>query len=224
MSNSRTPRRQRAPRTGRTRAALLAAGHELLADRSIDALAVDDIVQTAGVAKGSFYNHFDDKQALVSTICNDIRQQIETAVDHVNAQVEDPALRVVRALAVYVSYMLASEQRANLIMRLNVGVASTANPVNAGVLRDVAAGLRSGRFILPSVVSGALFVIGTCDIALMHAVEEASTAVTITVAQQLGALMLRGLGIPIGESEALSALAIHQLVRDSQQLRAPRSA
>ena len=200
------------PRGGRTRHALINAGRKLLADRSIDAVAVDDIVQAAGVAKGSFYTHFEDKQEFASTIRADIRQEIEAAVAKVNEEVTDPARRVARALAVYIDYILISQQRANVLLRINVGLASTANPLNEGVLHDIASGLRTGRFVTPSVQAGALFVIGVCQIALMNAVEEPSRAGTLMIAQQLGALMLRGLGVPPADAEALIATAIHELV------------
>ncbi|MDI1363949.1 MAG: helix-turn-helix domain containing protein [bacterium] len=207
------PKTPEAPRRGgRTRNALIRAGHKLLAERSIDAVAVDDIVQAAGVAKGSFYTHFEDKQELASAIRADIRREIEAAIAKVNEGVADPAQRVARALAVYIDYILISQQRANVLLRINVGLASTANPLNAGVLHDIADGLRTGRFVTPSVQAGALYVIGVCEIALMHAVEEPSRAGTVMIAQQLGALMLRGLGVPSADGEALIATAIHELI------------
>ena len=198
-----------AGRGAATRLALLAAGQRLLAERPVDAVAIDEIVQAAGVAKGSFYNHFEDKDAFASAIFHNIREEIESAVARVNTDVQDPAFRVVRALAVYVNYVLASHERASVLLRINVGLASTHNPLNKGVLEDVAAGLRSGRFIVPSVAAGALFVIGACEIALMSAVENADDRITLTLAQQIGALMLRGLGIGFAEAESLSASALH---------------
>ena len=194
---------------------MLAAGQRLLAERSVDAVAIDDIVQAAGVAKGSFYNHFEDKSAFATTILYSIRQEIEAAVQRANENITDPALRVVRALAVYVNYLLASHERASVLLRINVGITSTSNPLNKGVFEDVAAGLRSGRFVVPSVEAGALFVVATCEVAMMAAVEETDDRHTLMLTQQIGALALRGLGIGFAESESLSASAIH-LALDGQ--------
>ena len=206
------------PRRRRTRDALLAAGHRLLAERSIDALAIDEITQAAGVAKGSFYNHFEDKEALASVIREDIRQEIEAAVGEVNTGVDDPAERVARALATYMSYILASRQRAAVILRIAAGLASKDNPLNAGVLQDVAAGVRSGRFTAPSVEAGALAVNGTGQISLMRSVEEPDRAVMVRLAQQLCAVLLQGLGVPAGEAEAISARAMHDLIDSAAEL------
>lgn len=48
-------------------------------------MAIDEITQAARVAKGSFHNYFEDKEALASVIREDIRQEIEVAVARVNA-------------------------------------------------------------------------------------------------------------------------------------------
>lgn len=49
---------------------------KLLATNDYSAVSVDDIVKMAGVAKGSFYVHFDSKGALVAALIND---QVEKA-------------------------------------------------------------------------------------------------------------------------------------------------
>ena len=87
----------------RTRNALLAAGRRLFAERAIDAVAIDDIVAAAGVAKGTFYNHFDDKDALLTAIVTEIRSTVEERIATINAGIEDPAVRLTRAICVYVA-------------------------------------------------------------------------------------------------------------------------
>ena len=45
-------------RRARTRAQLIQAARELYAVSAIEAVTVDDVVEQAGVAKGTFYVHF----------------------------------------------------------------------------------------------------------------------------------------------------------------------
>ena len=209
---------------GSVRAALLTAGHQLLAQQSIESLAVDDITQTAGVAKGSFYTHFTDKTSFASTILRDIRGDIEARVELANECVGDPAQRVCRAFAVYVDYMLSTPQRGSVFRRISQGLASAENPLNRGVLGDVAAGLRTGRFVVPSVNAGALFIIGACEVAMQAAVDGTSDAETMVLAQQLAALLLRGLGLEFREAETLSASAVHDIIQLEAGVVAKRAA
>ena len=52
----------------RTRAQILEAGTMLLAERSPEALTVDAIVEAAGVAKGTFYYHFQSMEELAAAV------------------------------------------------------------------------------------------------------------------------------------------------------------
>ncbi len=60
----------RAPQKRRlvTRARLLEAAQNLIAEKGHDALRVEDVVAKAGVAKGTFFSHFEDKDRLLSEI------------------------------------------------------------------------------------------------------------------------------------------------------------
>ena len=59
MESNPSPKKRPA-RSAPTRAALVAAGFDLLVERPIDAIPIDEVVKRAGVAKGSFFNHFRD--------------------------------------------------------------------------------------------------------------------------------------------------------------------
>ena len=82
------------PRAARTRTALLEAGLDLLADRPIDAIAIDELVAAAGVAKGSFFNHFGDKYGFANAIGEAIRSDIEALIGALNADERDPLARL----------------------------------------------------------------------------------------------------------------------------------
>lgn len=50
----------------RTRARLIAAAHALFARQAVESVTVDDVMKEAGVAKGTFYVHFDDLRSLTA--------------------------------------------------------------------------------------------------------------------------------------------------------------
>ena len=60
-----TPQRRRQNRSRVTRERLVASGFGLFAEVGFDAVTVDDVCSAAGVAKGTFYFHFDSKEALL---------------------------------------------------------------------------------------------------------------------------------------------------------------
>ena len=124
-------------RAERTRAALVAAGRRLYSERAVDAVTVDDIVQAAEVGKGSFYNHFADRDALVRAVSSEIRANVEAAITRANAGVEDPARRMPRAVCTYLRFALDEPEAAGVLVRIHSGHTSLSTPLNRGLVEDI---------------------------------------------------------------------------------------
>lgn len=73
-------------RTFKTRAKLIAAAQTRIAAAGYEALRVEDVVKDAGVAKGTFFAHFKDKDALMDHL---IGQEIDAFLDEV-AELDTP--------------------------------------------------------------------------------------------------------------------------------------
>lgn len=200
-------------RAERTREALIRAGRKLFAEQPVDAVSIDDIVRAADVAKGSFYNHFPDKDALVRSVTGEIRAGVERAIGRANAGIDEPARRVARAICVYMRYAVDEPVRAGVLVRVHSGHVSTSAPLNQGIVEDVSAGLASGRFAIATMESAVLYILGVSQISLTRIVQEPTLALAVTLSQQMCALLLRGLGVPPSEAETLAAQASDEVVR-----------
>ncbi|MFM2302461.1 MAG: hypothetical protein RLZZ84_2197, partial [Pseudomonadota bacterium] len=128
---------QPSPRAARTRAALLAAGFELLAERPIDAIAIDEVVARAGVAKGSFFNHFTDKPGFANAISAALRAQLEERVSKANAGVDDPVARLSGGMRVAVDFALAERKRAIVMLRGLELSTGQGHELNRGIRADI---------------------------------------------------------------------------------------
>lgn len=186
------------------------AGQSLFAARSVDAVSVDDIVGAAEVAKGSFYNHFIDKDDLAREVAAVIRAEVETLVDAINRDTADPAVRMARAFAVYVRYAHEHPQRAKAMLRLLAGATLPDMPLNRGVRSDLEAGLAAGRFTGLPLQSALLLVMGIVQVGLIHVLEHPTDEAWIAIVPLLAG-QLRGLGVPFDEAQALARAAIHDV-------------
>ena len=179
----------------------------------MDAVAIDDIVRAADVAKGSFYNHFTDREDLVKAVVGEIRVALETRIGEVNAGIEDPARRVARAVCVYQRYALDEPQNARVMVRVSSGFSNVTSPMNQGGVEDITSGLASGRFSIATTEAGLLFVMGVSQTAMARTCRDPQPALAVSLAQQVCALILRGLGVPSGEADAIAAQAADEIVR-----------
>ncbi|MCP3102236.1 TetR/AcrR family transcriptional regulator [Myxococcus sp. K15C18031901] len=76
---------------------LLAAGLETLRQQGFNGCGVQDITDAAGVPKGSFYNHFDSKEALGAAVVDHYMQVGEAQW----TRLEDTSLTPLRRLRAY---------------------------------------------------------------------------------------------------------------------------
>jgi AcrR family transcriptional regulator len=193
------PQPVRAPRVDRrrqrTRSAIIAAGQQLFAARPIEGVSIDDIVEAADVAKGSFYNHFDDKEGLADTIVELVQGDCEHHVFVANQDVEDAAARVARALAVMVRYAHDHPDRLQAMLSLSNRSTNVKAPLNAGVTHDIGLGLETGRFKGVAVESGVLIVLGLISVAVDFLSGPDAATPPAQVVAEMGAALLRALGV-----------------------------
>lgn len=198
-------------RRDRTREALLAAGRALFARRDVDAVSIDEIVNLAEVAKGSFYNHFADKDAFAREIGAAVRNKIEDMISKATVGVTDPALHVALGMCVFVHFANTSRDAARVLYKLNDGSTMVEAPINRRVGDVVRRGLEAERFRDIDLQTGILLVMGQTVITVRHILEERRTASPETVACAMAQTMLRGLGVPLAEARRLASRASERI-------------
>lgn len=206
-------RRQR-----RNRSALLDAGERLFADRSFAGVTIDDIVDAADVAKGTFYNHFGDKEGIAEAIVELVQKDCDRETQSVNKGIGDPALRVARAMAAMIRYAFNHPDRYRSMVNLRQRKADFEAPINAGARRDIELGIECGQFTDITVQGGFLMMLA----AIAHAVEFFSSAPKVerkkSLAIELTFILLRSLGVEAEVAKSTSEKAILDLLGDGDYL------
>jgi AcrR family transcriptional regulator len=160
----------------------------------MDALSVDEIAMRADVAKGSFYNHFSDKEALARELAAHVRASLENEIARTNEGSDDPVKRIGRAFCCVLRFCLSAPERAAAMMKLFPRATDPTAPINAGVRRDVADGIAQGRIIAPSEDVAVACVVGVF-MAGANRVLDLSADRARGFAQDLGTILLHGLGL-----------------------------
>jgi AcrR family transcriptional regulator len=172
------------------------AGLQLFSERPIDAVPVDDIVSTAGVAKGSFFNHFADKHAFAGAIAAEIRLDIEARISEANRDVRDPLERLTSGMAVAVKFALSERKRTMVLLRGMAWSTSRDHPLNAGLRDDIDACIVAGHFNQQARRSGLLFWLGTCQMLMMSVLaENLSRQAAVERTHDAVVIALSGMGV-----------------------------
>lgn len=200
------------PRARRTYRALIDAGLDLLAERPIDALAIDEIVARAGVAKGSFFNHFDDKPAYGEAVGAEIRAELEQRIGAANAGVRDPVARLAGGMTTAVAFALDEPRKAAIMLRAIGQSTLRDHPLNQGVVADMNAALATGLLRDEAGLSGTRYWLGLCQILITNALERRVDREE--AAHRLGEMLvlgLTGLGLSAATAAAYAAASADDL-------------
>ncbi len=198
----------------RIREALLQACGDLLAESPIDAITINNIVDAAGVAKGSFYNHFPDKDTLAAAVATEIRLDVERAVEASNTNVTDPAYKVVRGMCNHLQLAWIDPRRAIIMLRGHETNSIAESPLNLTVRTHLQEGLDSGRFAARCEAVGVIQLIGTTYASMLRIIEQQYTLEQVVdFASRICTLMLCGFGIEEEEASRISGDSARDLIK-----------
>lgn len=196
----------------RTRSALMGAGQRLFAQRNIDGVTIDEIVEAADVAKGSFYNHFDDKESLADAIVELVQGDCDREVFSINIAVKDPAERVARAMAAMIRYAREHPDRYLAMVNLSKRRSDIDAPINAGARHDIEEGIKQGAFEGISVKVGVFMMLSMIASAVAYFAVAKDTDPPEEAASHMAMIMLRALGVETGRAKEIADRSVADLI------------
>jgi AcrR family transcriptional regulator len=147
----------------RTRAQLVAAASSLFARQAVESVTVDDVVKEAGVAKGTFYVHFEDLHALAAAVAKDLIQSFDELLQPGRLSLGEPALRIAFACSCFIDKALNDPGWARVVARMATSAPNGLEVARSRFLEDtrrLSKGLPQGGVspeLSLEIVSGILF-------------------------------------------------------------------
>jgi AcrR family transcriptional regulator len=182
---TRTDRRRE-----RTRGKLTDATRELIAEKGVAGLRIQEITERADVALGSFYNHFDSKEAVVEAV---IAESLQGLTETLAADpVEDAAELVSIAVRRFVGMAYSDPEFASLVVHLNHADALFGVAVHPAARTAVQRGINEDRFDVPDLEVAVTGILGG-SLAVMRAIIEGRLGKNAEIAHAEAAL--RSLGV-----------------------------
>lgn len=141
---------EREPRGARrkreTRARLLEAALRLMAEKGMEGVAINEITEAADVGFGSFYNHFESKEAIYAALNDWVFEDFADRLDRLVGDLADPA----EVIAVSVRHTLLRAQRepvwGRFLMREGFSARAMSRGLGQRLLRDIQRGAAAQRF------------------------------------------------------------------------------
>jgi AcrR family transcriptional regulator len=144
MKPDRQARRREA-----TRGKLIDAAKDLFARQGVENTRIQEITDQADVGFGSFYNHFESKEAIVEAVFEEAVAAQGATLDAMTSTLEDPAEVIAAAHRYFVRLARTEPAWAWLLIRLDVSHNIVREALTPFARRDMRRGVKSGRLTVP---------------------------------------------------------------------------
>jgi AcrR family transcriptional regulator len=143
----------------RTRSQIVEAGLVLLAERPPEALTVDAIVEAAGVAKGTFYYHFQSVEELVAAVGASLADTFDELLAPSRLGEPDPVERMSLAFTKFLEKAINEPLWGRLVVR-SAQVPAAIGGIREHLEADLAEAIAQGRLAIHDAQLAADIVIG----------------------------------------------------------------
>ena len=122
-----------------TGAAILDAAEEVFADQGLHAAHMNDIAAKAGVAVGTLYNHFKDRDALLAALMRERRMGMIQAIDDFLAQPSSGVFRddLMALMSSIGGYLDLHRRFHHILHQCDLGTGLVAYPVTAAASAEM---------------------------------------------------------------------------------------
>jgi len=197
-------------RRARTRAELIRAARTLYAARTFDSVTVDDVVNAAELAKGTFYVHFDDLDDLQSVLGDELAREFDELLQPRRLTLDDPIERIAAGCGAFINEAMRDPLWGALIVRSAAAIPDVGRVARARLNEDIRRAAASGRLhdVAPEIAFE--FAIGITVRAMQSAAEG---RLKPKQAPLIVAGILRAIGVPAEEAREIA----FRLVRADRQ-------
>ena len=191
MAMTTTPDRH-ARRREATRSKLIAAAKTLFARQGVDATRIQEITEEADVGFGSFYNHFESKEAIAEAVLVETVAAQGAEIDALTSRLEDQAEVISAAHRTFVRRARTDPDWAWLLVRLNVSHNIMLTALEPYARRDLRKAVRAGRLSVPNEQIALLGAAGAL-LAVMRAVLDGHAPKHVDIHHAQDVLQMYGL-------------------------------
>lgn len=129
-----------------TRGKLIRAALEVMALKGVEDTTIQDITQTADVGFGSFYNHFESKEAILEAVMEGVVDTWSDALDGLATKRSDPAEAFAAAVRYTMREVASNRTWGWFVYRTGLWMLRSPHGLGGRLARRIQNGISAGRF------------------------------------------------------------------------------
>lgn len=194
-----------ARRRAETRLRLLQSSLQVFSEKGADSTVIDDVIEAAGVSRGTFYNHFRTTTELLLALASAMSDEVLAVVDPAVLTLPDPVHRFSAGTRLYMHMAMRYPTWGRFITSVGTRMAARGQLIDQCLTRDLQAAIDSRRVNVADLLVARDIVLGS----IFYGIETMLTEPTHKHhAEKLAATFLRGMGIAEEEADEIALMKL----------------
>jgi AcrR family transcriptional regulator len=192
------------PRPVRARSKIFRAALRLFAENGGSEIAITELADAAGIARGTVYNNIDEPEKLFGHVAAATSHEMLARTEATMEGLEDPVERVATGLRLFVRRAHEEPDWGRFMVRFALAHTALQAAMGEPPARDIATAIAKRRFALGAdQVPGMVSLLTGTTLAAMNAVVRGEQTWK-DASSQAAALVLRAAGLPAKEAERIA--------------------
>ena len=209
VHRDRGPADRRERGKARTRTALVRAAQRFIRDGQHH-VPILEITKAADVGLGSFYNHFQSREALFEVAVDEALDALGARLDQLGAGLQDPAEVLAQGFRLTGRLFRKEPALMQVATSAGPGMMAAQRGLVPYTRRDLEAGIRTGRFSVPDLELALGIVVGSA-LCLGEILRQQPDRDAASSADRTAAAVLRMLGVPTDEADRIASAPLPEM-------------
>ena len=136
------------PKKDRTRAAIIDSAINIIAKKGFQKSSIQEMAKNAGIANGTFYNHYKDRKSIFEDVANLIAIELVKVIEEDEIKTKKPAQKLINATNQFINRSVQVPEWGTIFLEAADFSVRLEKDISKFLIKDIKSGIRDKSFLV----------------------------------------------------------------------------
>ena len=136
------------PKKDRTRAAIIDSAINIIAKKGFQKSSIQEMAKNAGIANGTFYNHYKDRKSIFEDVANLIAIELVKVIEEDEIKTKKPAQKLINATNQFINRSVQVPEWGTIFLEAADFSIRLEKDISKYLIKDIKSGIRNKSFLV----------------------------------------------------------------------------
>ena len=136
------------PKKYRTRAAIIDSAIDIIAKKGFQKSSIQEMAKNAGIANGTFYNHYKDRKSIFEDVANLIAIELVKVIEEDEIKKKKPAQKLINATKQFIRRSIQVPEWGTIFLEAADFSVRLEKDISKYLIKDIKSGIKDKSFLV----------------------------------------------------------------------------